>query len=154
MHSRSHCWIVHTTTPQSRWYTYDSVSDVSIRSKQRTHESSFRQNGQPVYPREHVYEQSLSSSFINHLSVFSNLWQTQAGLDDPDDSVDFCTWVQENLVDVPRYTLTGPSNSLFTQLGHCYPSTVNSMSTPGLTGITNSMPVLYVVIRESTGALN
>ena len=107
-----------------------------------------------MYAREHVYEQSLSSLFIDYLAGFPNLWQTQAGLDDPDDSVDFCTWVQENLVDVPSYTLTGPSNSLFTQLGNCYPSTVNGVSTTGLTGITNSMAVLYVVIRERTGVLN
>ncbi|EPS92980.1 hypothetical protein FOMPIDRAFT_1056393 [Fomitopsis schrenkii] len=105
------------------------------------------QNGQPVYAREHVYEQSLSSLFIDYLSGFPDLWQTQAGLDDPEDSVDFCTWVQENFVDIPSYTLT-PSNSLFTQLGNCYPSTVNGVSTTGLTGITNSMAVLEQTINE------
>lgn len=54
--------------------------------------------------------------------------------------------MQQNLVATPAYTVTGAS--LFTQLGNCYPSTVNGVSTTGLTGITNSMAILYVMIFE------
>ncbi|KAH9829398.1 uncharacterized protein C8Q71DRAFT_863325 [Rhodofomes roseus] len=99
------------------------------------------QNNNPIYAREHVYEQSLSSLFVDYLSLQPNLWQSQAGLNNPNDSVDFCTWVVSNLVDVPAYSPQG-SRSLFTQLGNCYPSTVSGVSTVGLQGITNSMPIL------------
>ena len=57
-------------------------------------------------------------------------------------------------MDIPSYTLTGPSNSLFTQLGNCYPSTVNGVSTTGLTGITNSMAVLYVFTTKDAYTLD
>ncbi|TFY51449.1 hypothetical protein EVJ58_g10558 [Rhodofomes roseus] len=105
------------------------------------------QNNNPIYAREHVYEQSLSSLFVDYLSLQPNLWQSQAGLNNPNDSVDFCTWVVSNLVDVPAYSPQG-SRSLFTQLGNCYPSTVSGVSTVGLQGITNSMPILELFVAH------
>jgi hypothetical protein len=91
-----------------------------------------------VYAREHVYEQSMSSLFIDYLGQNSDVWQTKAGLADASKGIDFCVWAKANIMSVPSYMSGKPSVS--TQLANCY---------PGLKTITPNMVVLYVPARAS-----
>ncbi|KAF7373855.1 Chitin-binding type-1 domain-containing protein [Mycena sanguinolenta] len=75
-------------------------------------------NGVAVYGREHVYEQSMSSLFIDYLHQFSDVWTDGSG-----DS--FCQWIDNNLWSVPAYMPAG-STPVATQIGKCYPSLANS----------------------------
>nr|GAT44459.1 predicted protein [Mycena chlorophos] len=79
-------------------------------------------NGVAVYGREHVYEQSMSSLFIDYLAQTPALYGSA--------SVDlnaFCAWVNTNLNQVPAYMPAG-SSSVISQIGQCYPSLSNSRS--------------------------
>ncbi|KAJ7636708.1 hypothetical protein FB45DRAFT_1056011 [Roridomyces roridus] len=76
-------------------------------------------NGAVIYGREHVYEQSMSSLFIDYLQQFENVWTDGSG-------DDFCHWVLHNLFTTPAYSSgTKPVNE---QIGDCYPSQANSKS--------------------------
>ncbi|KAH9919518.1 uncharacterized protein B0H18DRAFT_1122441 [Fomitopsis serialis] len=95
--------------------------------------------GKNIYAREHVYEMSLSSLFVDYLAQFSQLWQTAAGLSSPASGIDFCAWVEDNLVQVPAW-LPG-SQSLFSMIGNCYPGYL-------LNGATGSMVILEQTANE------
>ncbi|KAF8144038.1 hypothetical protein K438DRAFT_1874697 [Mycena galopus ATCC 62051] len=75
-------------------------------------------NGLANYGREHVYEQSMSSLFIDYMGQFPVVW-------DDDSGDDFCDWATNNLWTVPAYM---PANSapVINQIGLCYPSQANS----------------------------
>ncbi|KAJ6484674.1 hypothetical protein C8R45DRAFT_1214705 [Mycena sanguinolenta] len=75
-------------------------------------------NGVAVYGREHVYEQSMSSRFIDYLFQFPEVWTDGSG-------DDFCHWIDNNLWKVPAYMPTG-SSPVADQIGLCYPSLANS----------------------------
>ncbi|KAJ7807344.1 hypothetical protein B0H14DRAFT_3091266 [Mycena olivaceomarginata] len=76
-----------------------------------------------VYAREHPYEASMSSLFIDYLILQTDLWQNAAN------DAEFCAWVEANLVGVPAYNPAGfGGQSLFNMLGTCYPS--NARGTP------------------------
>ncbi|KAJ7606327.1 hypothetical protein FB45DRAFT_1139846 [Roridomyces roridus] len=77
-------------------------------------------NGAVIYGREHVYEQSMSSLFIDYLQQFSNVWTDGSG-------DDFCHWVLHNLFTTPAYMPAG-TMPVSTELGNCYPSQANSKS--------------------------
>ncbi|KAF7296727.1 Chitin-binding type-1 domain-containing protein [Mycena chlorophos] len=83
---------------------------------------SASKNGQVIYGREHVYEQSMSSLFIDYLAQTPSLYgSTNVDLNA------FCKWVNANLNQVPAYMPSG-STSILTQIGKCYPSLANSRS--------------------------
>ncbi|KAF8164160.1 hypothetical protein K438DRAFT_1984862 [Mycena galopus ATCC 62051] len=75
-------------------------------------------NGLANYGREHVYEQSMSSLFIDYMGQFPVVWDDGSG-------DDFCDWATNNLWTVPAYM---PANSapVINQIGLCYPSQANS----------------------------
>jgi hypothetical protein len=78
--------------------------------------------GTSVYAREHVYEQSMSSLFVDYLAESANqgLWQNAAG------DVKFCEWVKDHLQVVPAYN--AGEQPVLASLGQCYPG-----KTAGLT---------------------
>jgi hypothetical protein len=79
-----------------------------------------------VYAREHVYEISMASLFVDYLSFSPDLWQNAAN------SMVFCNWVAAHLQAAPAYMPQGQP-SVFDSLGQCY---------PGLTSLTPNMVVL------------
>ncbi|KAJ6484663.1 hypothetical protein C8R45DRAFT_1214695 [Mycena sanguinolenta] len=78
---------------------------------------SITRNGATIYGREHVYEQSMSSLFIDYLAQFPDVWD--------DGSDRFCLWAEDNLWNVPSYMPAG-STPVVDQIGKCYPSIANS----------------------------
>ncbi|KAJ7502451.1 hypothetical protein B0H11DRAFT_1712411, partial [Mycena galericulata] len=95
------------------------------------------QNGEPylslpsgggnkvVYAREHPYEVSMSSLFIDYLQRQTDLWTNAAGTNS------WCPWVSANLNANPPpnyYPAAFNGQSLFAMLGTCYPS--NQQQTP------------------------
>ncbi|KAF7296695.1 Chitin-binding type-1 domain-containing protein [Mycena chlorophos] len=83
---------------------------------------SASKNGQVIYGREHVYEQSMSSLFVDYLAQTPSLY----GATNVDLNA-FCKWVNTNLNQVPSYMPSG-STSVLSQIGKCYPSLANSRS--------------------------
>ncbi|KAJ7264087.1 hypothetical protein B0H12DRAFT_1102814 [Mycena haematopus] len=77
-------------------------------------------NGAVIYGREHVYEQSMSSLFIDYLFQFPEVWTDGSGNS-------FCQWINNNLWTTPAYMPAG-STPVINQLGACYPSLANSRS--------------------------
>ncbi|KAJ6503678.1 hypothetical protein C8R45DRAFT_1209318 [Mycena sanguinolenta] len=77
-------------------------------------------NGVAVYGREHVYEQSMSSLFIDYLEQSPEVWTDGS-------NNTFCQWVDNNLWNVPAYMPVG-SIPVINKIGLCYPSLANSRS--------------------------
>ncbi|KAK6987473.1 chitin-binding type-1 domain-containing protein [Favolaschia claudopus] len=77
-----------------------------------------------IYAREHPYEASMASVFIDYLILQTDLWQNA------NNDAKFCPWVTENLKNAPTaYSPAGfGGKSLFAMLGTCYPS--NAGGTP------------------------
>jgi hypothetical protein len=75
-----------------------------------------------------VYEQSLSSLFVDYLLGIEDLWQNKDG-----DAV-FCDWAKENLDETPSY-LAG--DTMTYKIGQCYPGKT--------AGLTPNMAVLSVL---------
>ncbi|KAJ6460466.1 hypothetical protein C8R47DRAFT_123824 [Mycena vitilis] len=76
------------------------------------------QSGAVIYGREHVYEQSMSSLFIDYLHQFPEVWNVSGVRN-------FCTWAHSNLWTVPPYMPAG-SRAVVEDIGLCYPSLANS----------------------------
>ncbi|KAJ7245237.1 hypothetical protein C8J57DRAFT_1524371 [Mycena rebaudengoi] len=86
-----------------------------------------RPNGNVIYGREHVYEQSMSSLFIDYLHLYAGeIWGEEGDL-----LAEFCPWVNENLFKTPTYMPPG-TKPVINQIGECYPSLANSLSIPVL----------------------
>uniref|UniRef100_A0A8H7XM16 GH18 domain-containing protein n=1 Tax=Psilocybe cubensis TaxID=181762 RepID=A0A8H7XM16_PSICU len=68
------------------------------------------ESGGAIYGREHIYEVSMASLFIDHLQQFTDLWQIKKG-------PSWCQWVNQNL--------RSGSNSVFEQIQNCYPGGSN-----------------------------
>ncbi|KAJ7272222.1 hypothetical protein C8J57DRAFT_1507070 [Mycena rebaudengoi] len=80
-------------------------------------------NGNVIYGREHVYEQSMSSLFIDYLHQYAGVFWGKDG----DLLTEFCPWVNENLWNTPSYMPSG-TKPVIAQIGVCYPSLANSKS--------------------------
>lgn len=68
-----------------------------------------QETGGAIYAREHVYEVSMASLFVDRLQMFPDLWQ--GGLA-------WCRWVDQNLRRRPAYY---SGLSVFEQIQNCYP---------------------------------
>ncbi|KAF8963452.1 hypothetical protein BDZ97DRAFT_1904916 [Flammula alnicola] len=68
------------------------------------------ESGGAIFAREHVYEVSMASLFIDHLQQFTDLWQIQNG-------PSWCQWVNQNL--------RSGTNSVFELVQNCYPGGSN-----------------------------
>ncbi|KAJ7779316.1 hypothetical protein DFH07DRAFT_794677 [Mycena maculata] len=101
-------------------------------------------NGLANYGREHVYEQSMSSLFIDYLAQFPDVWTDGSGNN-------FCQWINNNLWNSPNYMPAGWT-PVSTQIGFCYPSLANSRSVgiPVLEQRTNEYKQSAFYVTEQT----